>query len=223
MRLGLALSLFAAILLSGGTIFGGTVPITIQNYSFESPTCGTPPAGCLSGTTDWVEVGGANAYAPVLPPGSSPAWDSLPNGTQVATINDGSMSQVLAATATANTTYTLSVWVSERWNSGLSFQPTIELLAGSTPIITMNLSNPGGALPTTNADGTYNWVDWTMSFTTPNSAAYLGLPLEIFLSSPGPQADFDDISLDQTVPEPTVLTLVGAGLLGLVARRRFAR
>jgi len=217
MRLGGCLLAGLFVVVSGS--WAGTVPITIGNYSFESPTCTASVPSCGAPTSWTASASGVNAY---LPP--TGAWDvPVPNGSQIAAINNGYLSQVLAADVLADTTYTLSVWVSERSNPSNSFQPTIELLGGSTVLMTMNTSNSGGALPTRNSDGTYTWVDWTMSFTTPDSAAYIGQPLEIYLGSPGPQADFDAVSLDQSVPEPAMFMFVGTGLLGLLARRRYAK
>jgi hypothetical protein len=63
---------------------------------------------------------------------------------------------------------------------------------------------------------------------TVNSASWgaeVGEPLEIYLSSSTNQTSFDDVTLNATssVPEPAMFALVGAGLLGLVTRRRFAK
>lgn len=210
---------------------GSASTLTIQNASFENPICGSAAAYgytcALSNwtfTTDGLGVGGG-----FLP--DSSAWDSIPDGAQVSFSNGGTLTQTLVATFTPATVYTLSVFVSQRWSAG-SFQPDIELLAGSTPLIEMTNANPGGAAPTQLKDGTYTWVDWTMSYTTPDSGAMIGLPLTISLGSTGIQTDFDNISLttstasngeDPPVPEPGTITLLVGGFLALAARRRLRK
>ncbi len=83
-------------------------------------------------------------------------------------------------------------------------------------------TQPGGA-------GTpYTWVDWTGTYTSGASGGAIGQTLKIYLSAGGIQTDYDELSLNASpdspggVPEPAVFALVGAGLLGLVTRRRFA-
>jgi hypothetical protein len=214
------LRIFAGFLLSLLIVVSPSVagPIAIQNPSFENPLCGSPGSAC--GPVGWTISGGfAGAFLP-----TSAAWDSIPDGSQVAWSNGGTLTQALADSILPDTVYTLSVWVSQRWSAG-SFLPQIELLGGDTPLFAMNNSNAGGSAPTTNTDGTYGWVNWTMSWTSPSSGAIIGQPLAISLGSSGTQTDFDSVSLDvfAAVPEPSAIVLVAAGLLGLAARRRFAK
>ena len=212
-HLSAGLSVVLFVMVSGSSASS----ISILNASFENPSCGvSAPISCTP--ADWtVTVGTADAF---LPAGT--AWDSIPDGSQVAWSNGGTLTQILAATITPDTTYTLSVWVSQRWEAG-SFLPEIQLLGGSTPLFIMNNSNPGGSAPTKNNDGTYNWVDWTMSWTSPSSGPAIGQTLGIVLGSDGIQTDFDDISLTASVPEPAAIVLVSAGLFALVTRRRLAK
>lgn len=157
----------------------------------------------------------------------SNAWDSIPDGIQVAFSNGGTLTQTLAASIVPDTTYTLSVWVSQRWSAG-SFLPDIQLLGGSTAVITMNNSNPGGAAPTRLPDGTYTWEDWSMSWTSPTSGPIIGQTLSIVLGShalvgtDATQTDFDNVSLTAN-PEPGMFVLVAGGLIGLGIRRRFVK
>jgi len=219
MRLHVGVSVFVALLVVVSGAWAGIVPIT--NPSFESPSCGTVgPATCAP--TGWTVSGAANAFLP-----GSGAFQSIPDGLQVAYSNGGTLSQVLSTVIAANTTYTLSVWVSER--VGDTFSPAIELLGGSNVLFTMSTSNPGGALPTQSDGGStpYDWVDWTMSYTSPASGAIIGQALGISLGAGAAQSDFDNVSLTSapvsSVPEPAMFALVGVGLLGLVTRRRFAK
>jgi hypothetical protein len=209
---------------------GWASPIGVFNSSFEIPYC--------AGTVDWVTCTPDNwtvdnppgtvsgAFRPLSYGPGSP-WDSIPDGVQVAFSNGGTLTQVLTADIIPNTTYTLSVWVSQRWSAG-SFLPEIQLLGGVTPVITMNNANPGGATPTQKPDGNYTWEDWSMSWTSPTSGPLIGQTLSIVLGSHSPvgfdatQTDFDNVSLT-TNPEPGMFVLVAGGLIGLGIRRRLVK
>ena len=193
-------------------------PITVLNSSFESPSCGSvAPVTCAP--ANWALTGVSGALLP-----ATTAWDSIPDGVQVGFANLGTLTQNLAVNLAPDTTYTLSVWLSRRTTEGQVFSPEIDLLAGSTVLLAMDNSNPGGAAPTTNTDGTYNWVDWTMSWKSPDSGAIIGQALSISLGSAASQTDFDNVSLSGTTsaPEPGMFLLIGGGLIGLGLRRRFA-
>jgi len=219
MRLRVAVIVFAAFFVLVSGTWAGVVPISITNFSFESPSCGSVgPAACAP--TGWTVTGSADAFLP-----AAGTWPSVPDGVQIAYSNGptGVLSQVLTTDIVANTEYTLSVWVSGR--VGGTFGPEISLLGGSTTLFTMNESNPGGANPTEVSDGStyYTWVDWVMSWTSPSSGPLIGQPLEISLSADAVQTDFDAVTMVSGAPEPAMFALVGAGLLGLVVRRRFAK
>ena len=234
MRASFALSLFIILFVAVSGVWGGA--ITIQNPSFESPLCGTTaPAYCQPQywkTTESIPANGGGDAEAFMP--EAGVWNSIPNGTQVGYSNGpgDTLSQVLSDSVLANTTYTLSVWVSEQGDIPSTFSPVIELLAGSFTLIGLTASNPeGNVAPTeTGAAGTpYNWVDWTATYTSGASGGAIGQPLKIYLSAGGIQTDYDELSLTSTwndpngVPEPAVFVLVGAGLLGLLTRSRFAK
>ncbi|MFY9725939.1 MAG: PEP-CTERM sorting domain-containing protein [Bryobacteraceae bacterium] len=235
MRASFALSLFIILFVAVSGAWGGA--ITIQNPSFESPSCGTSgPAYCAP--ADWVLTdsipadggGDAEAFMP-----EAGVWNSIPNGSQVGYSNGpgDSLSQVLTGNSVvANTTYTLSVWVSEQGDIPSTFSPVIELLAGSYTLIDLTAANPEGNVAPTQPGGAgtpYTWVDWTGTYTSGASGGAIGQTLKIYLSAGGIQTDYDELSLNASpdspggVPEPAVFALVGAGLLGLVTRRRFAK
>ena len=89
-------------------------PIFVVNPSFENPSCGAMgPAVCVA--TGWTSTGMAFAF---LPPAN--AWDTIPDGSQVAFSNGGTLTEILAANITADTEYTLSLFVSQRWTAGSS-------------------------------------------------------------------------------------------------------
>ncbi len=209
--------LFAILLLCAGMASAST--ITILNSSFESPSCGiVGPVSCVP--ANWVLTGTLALGGQFLPP--SNAWDSIPDGVQVGWSNGGTLTQNLGVNVLPDLTYTLSLWLSQRWTAG-TFLPEVQLLGGATPLFTMNNSNPGGAAPSLNQDGTYSWVFWSMSWTAPSSGAIIGQPLSIFLGSDGIQTDFDNLSLTTSAPEPGMLVLVAGGLLAIGVRRRLTK
>lgn len=196
---------------------GVASPLPVLNPSFEGPSCG--PVGGIGVTCtpeNWAVTG---VYAGAFFPPAD-AWSSIPDGLQVGFSNGGSLTQALDAYIAPGTIYTLSVWVSQRWTAG-SFQPEIQLLGGSTALFTMNLSNPGGAIPTRDEKLNWTWENWTMSWTAPTEGPIIGQQLSISLGGDGIQTDFDNVSLDAAAPEPGMFGLVVAGLFGLVIRRRF--
>jgi len=212
-RSSLIASMAVWFLASAAVSWGGT--ITINNPSFESPSCGTTgPVTCVP--SGWVlnGVGGT-----LLPPGGGPAAF---DGSQYATTNaGGSLTQDLLTSLLANTDYDLTVWVLNRGCGGCVFDPTVELLVGGTIV--------GEASGTTPAVGT--WTEWTLDYVSPGSGPLVGEDLSIELTSTATQGDYDLIGLSSNatvsgVPEPSTFLFAGAGLLGLglaARRRRLAR
>jgi hypothetical protein len=151
----------------------------------------------------------------------------VPDGTNVAFTNEGSISQILSGSMVGLGTYTLGVYIGGRCDSHPINNYTVTLLAGgSTPIA----SDSSTLVPSC---GTF--VLDTLSGTT--NSSLVGESLEIVLSStnlPGDtdhyQAAFDKVSLDfqpaATTPEPASFFLMGSGLLamgGILRRRIFGR
>jgi len=191
--------------------------ITINNPSFESPSCGSPgPVSCAP--ADWTVSGSAGA---ILPASSDPlqAFD----GSQYAYANaGGTLEQTLATALQGDTSYELTIWVGNRANDlgtgfcpGCVFDPTVELLAGTTVL--------GDASGSTPAVG--SWAEWTFTYDASASDPNIGQDFAIELSAAANQGDFDLVGLQtvgpQTAPEPSMLLLAGAGLVGMgLARRR---
>jgi hypothetical protein len=209
---------------------GSATPIDVLNPSFETPFCPGSVDWVTCTPSDWTVYNPPGTVSGSFRPlsyGPGSPWDSIPDGVQVAFSNGGTLTQLLTAAIVPNETYTLSVWVSQRWSAG-SFLPEIQLLGGVTPVITMNNANPGGATPTKLADGNYTWEDWSMSWTAPTSGPLIGQTLSIVLGSHAPvgfdatQTDFDNVSL-RTNPEPGMFVLVAGGLIGLGIRRRLVK
>jgi hypothetical protein len=207
-----------------GVAQGVASPIFVADPSFENPLCVGPAPNSTCPPPGWTvdqTAGLGGGFLPVM--GPSGAWDYVPDGTQVGWSNGAVLTQLLTATIDPFTTYTLGLWVSQRYTAG-TFQPEIELIGGSTVLFKMSNANPGGAAPTQPVDSTYNWVFWDMSWTSPTTGPLIGQALTISLASDGIQTDFDNVSLNAALaPEPGTIVLLGASLLGLVVRRRFAK
>jgi hypothetical protein len=210
MRFRFGVALLVALFVMTSASWAGVIPV--GNGSFESPACDGVGVSCTPDS--WTVVGSANQWAP--PTGQ---YNSIPDGSQVAWANSGGgLEQVLTTDLAANTTYVLTVDVGLRNNVNNTFGGIVDLYAGSTLL--------GAATGSTPTAG--NWTIWTLSVDSATASALVGQPLEIYLGSSTNQTGFDAVSLDATpdagtVPEPAMFALMGAGLLGLVARRRLAK
>jgi hypothetical protein len=196
--------------------------IFIANNSFENPMITTPSGfdTVSSGTSNnWTFTGGTQqGFAdPTIGHSFGNSWygspANLPNGSQIAWSNGGTISQKLSATLQTNTVYTLRAFVGNRLS--LNFPGyNIELLAGNTVLASDNSVTP--------ADGTFAPV--TFSYTSGISVTP-GQQLEIRLTSLtglNAQTNFDNITLDAaSIPEPSaILGLLGFGLLGIASKLR---
>jgi len=190
--------------------------ITVLNPSFEqlpsgglTNTCGT---GCSfgPGVPGWTTTGADGEFRPGAPTNKT-IFNTIPDGTTIAYSNGGTTSQIVTPTVVAGEIYTLTVDVGVRKGGS---DPGSEALVinGHTYLAT-------GTLPVGG-----NWATFTATYT--GKAADVGKSIEILLSSPGVQADWDNVKLSgvpgSDVPETTTSLLLGTGLalLGLVARRK---
>ena len=198
--------------------FADTIAITNPSFETVDPLhplnqpCG---AGCSfnagpGSIPGWTLTGAGGLFQP----GTAGFFTSpVPNGSIVAYDNGGTISQVLSANLSANTTYALSVDVGRRVDA-LMTNFTIDLFAGNTLLNSLTVSNG------TIAPGSFALE--LLTFTT--GANPLSGNLAIAFSNPSPvQVNYDNVMLTATsVPEPGSLTLLAAGL-GLaffVLRRR---
>ena len=209
------------VLLAIGGISQAT-PIIVNNASFEAELVSN--GGFLATVSAWVigpsisipggpPVGTSNPSASEYPGGLAP------DGQNIAFSKDGTISQVLAATLTANTTYSLQVDVGHRADNPVFLGYSVELLAGGVTLASESSLSP--------APGTF--LTSTVSFATGASHVLLGQPLQILLDvipqqgGPGYQVQFDNVRLAAvTAAVPTVgtLSLFVFGLTSLAAIRR---
>jgi hypothetical protein len=183
--------------------------ITINNYSFETPTLsdGSATTGGISGWTFTAGSGG------VWNPTTTDYFGGAPDGQNVAYVFQApaTLSQITSASVTPNYQYSLQVYVGS--DRGAAPTYTIQLVAkGVTDVI---LATASGQPPT----GSFALVNLpTYMATDPNQ---YGKPLEIRLISSTWRLHFDDVKLDGTlVPLPSTVLLLGSGLVGLLAWRR---
>ena len=212
----IAIASSCLIIVPQGQVRAASIPIA--NHSFEQPditnspgyniVTGTNNNWTFTGTGGFLDPGIAQAAAPGFWYGPSP---TLPNGSQVAWSNGGTISQTLVATLQANTKYTLGAFVGRRLTEGFPGY-NIALLAGTTVLASNNSANPTA--------GTFAPV--TVSYSSGSSSPLFGQALRIRLTSNGIQTNFDNITLDASpIPEPSaMLGLLGFGLLGIASKLR---
>ena len=219
MRKSFGIVIFVALFVAMSGAWAGS--ITVQDYDFSTPTC-TVGNSCGSGAY-WVGYGsnghGVQTAAGVYATGTYPT-------AQFGFANTGDyLLQTLSTNLAANTIYTLTVVVSDQ-ATGDTFGPVIRLLAGGTIVASATAASPNGnTIPP--ANGVVE--TWTLTYTT-GASVTAGQALGIYLGSTTIQSDYTNVTLTTAavgggggVPEPAMFALVGAGLLGLVTRRRFVK
>ena len=190
--------------------------VFIGNAGFESTTL----ADGLNVTLvpDWTGTGSTGAFNPAA---LSMPGGNTPEGNNMAYVNGGSLTQILGATLTANTTYTLTMDVIKR-SEGVfqSASYLIELLAGSDVIAQDNNS-------LSVASGTFETS--TLIYDALAGDSLLGSLLGIRISG-DPQTSFDRVVLDASsssssvipTPIPAALPLFASafGLMGFAGWKR---
>jgi hypothetical protein len=213
--------------------------ITVNNYSFESPTLSGPGAYTIDTCpTSWnCSANGGQAFGGGIYVPTSTQFMSgsdgltggkiVPDGGQVAW-TAGTTPQVLeqdVGTIAANTNYTLNVWAGARadetdaWSVG--FQPTIELTANGVVVASLVTTDPGSG----------KWADFSLNWSAiaADVGETLGIVLVVPSRSPGDtetvQVAWDDVTLNavlSAVPLPGALWLFGGGvsMIALAGRGR---
>lgn len=180
-RASLPLLLLTLILIAPGAV--AAVDVAIANPGFEADPL--PLGGIRRTITGWrTSPGGGDG---IFRPTASDYPGGIPEGRNVAYVNlpGNSVRQTLTTPLRADTTYVLSVAVG--WNNNDRFAGSIvQLRAGGTVLA----EDRSSLRP---AQGT--WVRTAVRYTSGDSDPELGAPLEIWLLSPGVQANYDDVRL----------------------------
>jgi uncharacterized protein (TIGR03437 family) len=187
---------------TGSATSGGSTSISITNPGFETLPAnpqwidcsgnggaGSGGAGCRDtgdgNVPGWTAAG---SFIGLFQPG--PNYFTLPlpaaEGTTLAQVNSGTLSQTLTATLQTSTLYTLQVDIGQRLDKLYpSPPPTAQLFAGTKLIASATGSQPpvGG------------WTTWTGTYTSSASDPLAGQTLKIVLGTTTPQGDFDNVRL----------------------------
>ena len=182
---GLALVLLSALFsnLNGA-------PVTIVNSSFEDPALayGEYVGGKVTG---WVTDSNTGVNTGVYCP--TDYTSGVPDGFNVAYSDFGTISQTLSDTFAANTLYTLTVYVGNRF--GTAF-PTYEIGLYAGGVKLASTSTP--LLPT---EGTFKQATVVYSTLNESSSSIIGKSIEIRLIRDDKdvgQINYDNVTLDAT-------------------------
>lgn len=227
-------------------------PLVINNPSFEAPVLADDgftftSAPVTNGVQDWtVFMNGYGVYNPVDTQYTFATDTSITSGVpiggagrqnlfvfaSVANSTTEFASQTLSSTFQAQTTYTLTVAIGNRFDLTMNGYTIGLWSAGGTFVASASAAaeigglyyTPGGALI---SEGEFG--DAVLTFTTGLSDPFLGEGIQIRLfDTTGPgggQVNFDDVRLDAvTVPEPSALVLATTALAsGMLVRSRRRR
>jgi hypothetical protein len=212
--LALACVIFASV--------GRADTIPVVNGDFDSVPSSGLTDGCGFGCSydvgaifGWNQTGAPNAGQ--FEPGTTMGmFNYFPGGnTTMAFSNGATIWQTVGATVESGVTYTLQVMLGARTDE--QFDGSAELLIGGSTVVPCMGTGPASG----------NWETCTATFT--GNAADAGDTMTIELLSSGDQGDFSNVSLTDSLPDPTPepgsLALLAAALLGMAvfARKRLAQ
>jgi hypothetical protein len=215
-------------------------PISIPNASFESPAAPVQSSTNPNILPGWIftDTGGIAFGTKAI--GLNFYSTSYTSGSYYAFIDNNAVSKNETITSAASlgtieplTTYTLTVALgnvkaADTTSFGAPGNVSLNLLANGNVFATEEINN--GSEP----NGYFE--DFTLTYTTPETASIIGENLTIQLDSfpqtgSGYQAAFDNVTLDASpevsdppdVPEPQIWALLVSGILVLVWRSRWQR
>jgi hypothetical protein len=186
--------------------------ILVNNPSFENQpltgeqTCGGTCEYDIGPIPGWNDSGTAGQFMPT-PTGTY--FNYIPDGQMVAYTNGGTISQTVSATVQAGETYFLNVFVGNRADYKV-FDSSIDLLVNG------NTYTGVGVAPTPG-----NWSVFTATYVA--RPADVGASITIELKTAGllwQQAEFDDVTLLTSNPEPAYIGIMAMALLGFVVYRQ---
>jgi hypothetical protein len=195
-------------------------PILVNNPSFETLPAGGLAISCGTGCA-YDNPGSVPGWTGTTfgqfqpgPPGTTTFFNSVPDGTTIAYSNGGELDQQVGTAVLG--TYTLQIDLGLRKDRPVADLGSIQLLiGGNTPVQGLGTAPTGG-----------NWSTYTATYTT--TAADVGKPIMIQLTSINDQGDFDNVRLNlvaaAATTEPTSMELIacGFGLLAFTVRRKRA-
>jgi len=195
-------------------------PIFVSNFSFETLPVGGLPNGCGAGCSfstgaipGWTggTVGTSGQFQPGAP-GNTTWFTTLSDGPTSAFTNAPTLSQTVLPTVQVGEVYTLLVDLGKR--NDQPFDASADLLINGKTLLAT------GIIPTSG-----HWSTYSLVYT--GLAADAGQAITIQLKTTGIEGNFDNVRLDGTItgiPEPSGVTLLGLGLVGLsvFARRKRA-
>lgn len=205
--------------------------LTVDNSSFEVPDQGGP--GQYSNynnttTAGWTFTSASNGAGIQTIPADGFQSAGTSTGVQEAWINlvpgeSGTITSADNFTIVGGTNYILTVALGYRSNLAPSVS-TISLIDTTThSVLASNTILAAQLTP-----GTF--TDFQAVLTPAQSALVAGDSMTIQLGEANPsgsfaQGNFDNVRLDESVPEPSTYAMIGFGLVGVVllARRKMAR
>jgi hypothetical protein len=224
-------SVATALALILTTVAANATPITVPNYSFETPSASVATSTNFTVLPGWVFNVKAASQFGTASIASNFSNFGTSSGRFYATINNDAVnvtdtisSAAALATITPLTEYTLTVALGNenKSDSSLYGAPgnlSFSLLANGVVFATETV--PNGTIP----NGTFE--DFSITYSTPASASIIGENLTVQLATLPQQGSayqpaFDNVRLDATqidppamVPEPATWTLMLAGLCAL--------
>ncbi|XAL99502.1 PEP-CTERM sorting domain-containing protein [Phycisphaeraceae bacterium D3-23] len=189
-------------------------PVAISNHSFENPDVGGA-GGWSDANVDWGDDAGASPEEFTEHIAGFSA-----DGVNHTGVNTGSLiTQDVAATYTSGMQYTLTVAIGNRGSQGTLDEDDAEIRlvdASNGNILASSIFNTGALT----ADDTFTDVSIVYNAGAGVDGNGIRIELAAIGATAGSRAHYDNVRLDEAIPEPGSLALLGLGGLTLLRRRR---